>query len=113
MFHHVGLWWLIETKDHCDFSFDEHCPCCCTGGPCYNTTICQKLHRHTFEDFFVTVRQDRYELMHGLHEYYKLNDRSTDEKNFGGVITLPEYSTTDFLVSLSVILNFIDICKNS
>ena len=89
MFHRVSLFWLIETKDQHGFSADKSFPRWCTGGRWYNTTICQNLHRPIFEDFFVTVRQDIYSMMCGLHIYYKLNDESTDATRFGGGRPLP------------------------
>ena len=37
VFHHLGLSWIIETKDHYGFSVDEKFPNWCTGGSLYNT----------------------------------------------------------------------------
>ena len=70
------------------------------------------LHDPIFEEFFVTDHQDRYDLMCGLHAYYKENDKSTDEKHFCGGRPIPDDSTTISLVSLCVSNNFIDTCLN-
>ena len=51
------------------------------------------LHCPIFEEFFVTARQDIYDLMCGLYVYKKDNDKSTGATNFGGGRPLKEYYT--------------------
>ena len=70
------------------------------------------LHDPIFEEFFVTDHQDRYDLMCGLHAYYKENDKSTDEKHFCGGRPIPDDSTKVSLVYLCVSINFIDTWPN-
>ena len=71
--------------------------------------MCQNLHGPIFQDFFVTARQDIYAILCVLHEYEKLNDKSSDATKFGGGIILPEYSTIDSLVYLFSKIKFIYI----
>ena len=46
--------------------------------------FCQNLHVPIFEEVFVTLHQDIYDLMCGLHSQDTNNDRSTDETKFCG-----------------------------
>ena len=46
--------------------------------------------------------------MCGLHVFNKENYNSTDATNFGGGRNIPDDSTTIYLVSLCVSINFID-----
>ena len=113
LFHRVGLSNIIQTKEKYYFSVDKRNLCWCTGVPWYNTTICQNLHGSIFEDFFVTLRQDIYELMCGLQAYYRLNNKLSYANIFGGVIPLSEYSTINSLVYPYFSLNFINIWLKS
>ena len=88
MFHHVGLSWMIETKEKYAFAVEEHFIEQCKVGPFFNKKNCQNLHSPIFEELFVTTRQDRYELMCGLYAFDKNNDKSTDATKFGGIIPL-------------------------
>ena len=45
--------------------------------------------------------------MCGPYAYNKLREKSSDEMIFGGGITLPDYSTIDYLFYQSVSINFI------
>ena len=62
MFHNVGLSWMIELKGQYKLAVDE-------------TFIdwCNKKNLNPlgpiFEEFFVTARQDRYDLICGLEAY--------------------------------------------
>ena len=38
VFHHVGLSWMIETKDQYKFAVDDNFIELCTGGPWFNQT---------------------------------------------------------------------------
>ena len=72
MFNCVGLFWMIETKEQYKFTVDDRFIECCKGGPWFNQRIFQNLHGPIFEYFFVTARQDRYDLMCGLYYYGKI-----------------------------------------
>ena len=96
VFHNVYLSWIILTKDQYKFVVEEHLIEWCTGGPLFNDFL-WNLHGPKFEELFVTSCQDRYDILCGLHAYDKDNDRSTDAKKFGGVITIPYDSTTIYI----------------
>ena len=62
-----------------------------TGGPCYNTSICKKLHEKLFEVFIINARTDRYHNMCSIDAY---------EKEYSSSIwdcPLPTNSTTEAL----------------
>ena len=111
VFHHVGLSCLILTKEQYEFSVEEHFIEWCTGGPLFNETIYCNLHGPIFEECFFTA-WDRYYLMCGFHAYDKENYKSTYAANFGGRSTIPDDSTTIYLVSICIIINFIDTWLN-
>ena len=71
VFHNVVLSWMILTKEHSKFSVEKHFIEWCTGIPWFNETIFHNLYGTIFEELFVTSRQDRYDLMCGLHAYNK------------------------------------------
>ena len=48
--HHVGMLCIIETNQHLKYDTDKHNSYWMTGGPCYNTSICKKIHRTVFEN---------------------------------------------------------------
>ena len=54
---------MIETKGKYKFAADEHFIDRCTGVPWFNQTICQNLLESIFREFFITARQDRYDLI--------------------------------------------------
>ena len=59
MFHHVGIYWMIHTKEKIEFGVDEMIYHWCKYEPWYNATMCHNLNRPVFEYLFVTSRQDR------------------------------------------------------
>ena len=67
----------------------------------------QNVHGPICEYLFVTENQYRYELMFGLHAYYKQREMSTDAMSFGVRTPPPEYSTINYLIYLRVSINFI------
>ena len=42
-----------------------------TGGPWYNTSICDKLHGRLFEEFIINERTNRYNIMCSIYEHEK------------------------------------------
>ena len=63
MLHHVGMLWIIETHEKLQYDMEKHNSYWMTGGPCYNTYICNKLHGNIFEGFIRNTRTDRYNIM--------------------------------------------------
>ena len=110
MFYNVSLSWIIQIKEQIYLSSDEKFAHWCKGGIWYNKTIRNNLHVTVFEDLFVTARQDRYQLMCGLHAYKNMHKKSSDEMIFDGGRPIPDDSTIDYLQSLSVRINFIYTC---
>ena len=45
MLHHIGMIWIIENNEDLKYYMDIKDSDWTTGGPCYNTSICKKLHR--------------------------------------------------------------------
>ena len=56
--HNVGLSWMIKTMEQYYFSFDKCFSRWCTGGPWYNKTIFQNLHKPISEVFFLYAKTD-------------------------------------------------------
>ena len=44
MLHHFGMLWIIENYEQFKYDMDIQNSNWLTGGPCYNTSICNKLH---------------------------------------------------------------------
>ena len=89
VFHHVGLSWMIETKEQINFAVDKQYVYWCTGGTWFNWEICHNLHGTVFEELFVTAREDRYDIMCGLYAYNQREENSTDAPDFHDGWTLP------------------------
>ena len=68
---HVGLSWMIETKEQYIFTVKEDFIDWCTGVSWFNETICLNLHVPVSEELFFTASKDIYDLMCGLHAYNK------------------------------------------
>ena len=61
-----------------------------TGGPWYNTYICNKLHGKVFEVFIINARTDRYNSMCSIDEYQRENKSSScDDGRSGEGCPLP------------------------
>ena len=63
MLHHVGILWIIQTHEQLQYYMDKHNSEWMTGGPWYNTYICNKLHGKLCEGFTRNARTDRYNIM--------------------------------------------------
>ena len=69
MLHHVGMIWIIENCEELKYDMDIVNSYWLTGGPWYNTYICKKLHRKTFEGFIINARDYRYNIMCSIYAY--------------------------------------------
>ena len=78
-----------------------------TGGPCYNTSICKKLHGKLFEGFIRNARTDIYNIMCSIDAHEKEHPSSCDDGIIGGGCPLPSNSTTEALVLLGATIDFI------
>ena len=69
-----------------------------TGGPWYNTYICEKLHGKLFEGFIINARTDKYYIMCSIDAFEKQNQSyRCDDGRSGGGCPLPTNSTTEAL----------------
>ena len=98
---------MIETKEQILFTVNEIFVRWCKDDPWYNATICHNLCGPVFEYFFANVRQVRYKMMCVLNAHDKQHEKISDKVIFGGVIPLPDYSTTYHFQYLSISINFI------
>ena len=71
MLHHVGMLWIIETHEKLQYDMDEKKSEFMTGCPCYNTSICKKLHGKLFEGFIRNARNDRYDITCSIDAHEK------------------------------------------
>ena len=65
-----------------------------TGGPCYNTSICNKLHGNVFEGFIRNSKTDRYNITWSIDAHEKKYQPSCDDGSSGGGCPIPPNSTT-------------------
>ena len=99
MLHHVGMSWIISSKEEMDYDnftnsknlewFDT--------GPWYNKNICSKLHEITFEDFITQARTDRYNIMCSLVDHDRLQDNKKDDESSIGDREIPNDTTVKVL----------------
>ena len=73
---------------------DKHDSDWMTGGPCYNTSICKKLHGNVFEEFIINARTDRYSIMCSIDVHEIINPPEHDDGSRGGGYPIPSNSTT-------------------
>ena len=98
MLHHVGIIWIIENHEELKYDTYIQNSYWMTGGPCYNTFICKKLHGKLFEAFITIERTDRYNIMYSIdayeieHQLYNCDDGISS-----GGYPLPKNSTTEAL----------------
>ena len=55
--------WIIETHEQLQYDMDEQNSEWMTGGPWYNTSICNKLYGKLFEGFIINARTKRYNII--------------------------------------------------
>ena len=84
VFHHVGLSWIIQSKQKLNFDFQLHCSSYIINGLWYNTTICSRLNISFFEDYVTTTRQDRYNLMCSIEAHEREHKTINDDASSGG-----------------------------
>ena len=69
MLHDVGMLCIIENHDKLNYDMDIKNSYWLTGGPWYNTYICNKLHGKLFEGFIINAITDRYHIMCYIDAY--------------------------------------------
>ena len=109
MLHHVGMLWIIETREQLQHDLDKKKSEWMTGGPWYNTSICGKLHGKFFEGFIRHARTDRYNIMCSIDAHEKQHQSYSDDGSINGGCTLPTNSATESLDSLGATINFINL----
>ena len=105
--HHVGMLCLIETNQHLKYDMDKHNSYWMTGGPWYNTYICEKFHGNLFEGFIKNARTDIYNIICSIDAHEKINPSGHYDGSSGGGYPLPSNSTIEALVSLIETIYFI------
>ena len=70
LLHHVGMLWIIETHEQLKYDKKKK-SYWITGGPCYNTSICKKIHGTVFEEFIRNSITYRYDLMCSIDAHEK------------------------------------------
>ena len=102
VFHHVGLSWMIQTKEKIEFYADEIVSHCCKYEPWYNTTNFHNLHGSIFKDLSVTACQDSNDLICSLNTYTNMHGNFSEKVISGIGRPLQEDYTTDYLKYISV-----------
>ena len=100
MFYHVVFSWMVNTDNQYKFYQEENDDKWCKVGPWFNLSIFLNLRGSLFEYYFVTTRQDRYDLMCGLYVYAKTIDRNKVASYLNGGRTLPKDSKVAPLTQL-------------
>ena len=108
MLHYVGMLCIIEAHDQLKYDMDTHNSDWLTGGPWYNTYICNKLHGNVFEGFIINARTYRCHIMCYIDANEKKHPLSScEDGSSSGVFPLTTNSTTEALESLSETIDFI------
>ena len=63
--------WIIETHEQLQYDMDEQNSEWMTGGPWYNTSICNKLYGKLFEGFIINARTKRYNIISSIDAHDK------------------------------------------
>ena len=94
MWHHVGISWIISSKREMVYEMNEtdH-QYWLNKGPCYNTSICSKVHGSGFEDFITQARTDQYNIMCSLVAHDRLQLDYKDDESSIGYRAIPDDST--------------------
>ena len=108
LLHHVGMSWIIETREKLKYDIYEHNQYRVTCGPWYSTYISKKLHGIVFEEFIRNAITDRYNLMCSIDVHEKNEPSCFDDGCSGGGNALPSNSITEVLFTLRESINFID-----
>ena len=87
--HHFGMLWIIETHEYLQYDMDKHNSECMSGGPWYNTSICNKLHGNVFEGFIRNAKTDRYNIMRSIDAHEKIYPSEHDDGSSFGDYPLP------------------------
>ena len=92
------LLWIIENYKQLKYDMDIQNSDWLTGGPWYNTYICNKLYGKLFEGFIINARTDRYHIMCSIDAYEKEHQSSScDDARSGRGCPLPTNSTAKAL----------------
>ena len=91
--HHLGLSWIISSKNQMKYDTEENNPDQLNKGLWYNTAICSKLHGTVFEDYIRSTITDRYNLMCSIPARNKLLPTYVDNEISGGGKVIPNNST--------------------
>ena len=86
---------------------DKNNPDWMTGGPWYNTSICEKIHGKVFEEFIRDSRTYRYNIMCYIYAHEKNNSSENNDGIRSGGYPIELNATTEALVSLSATINII------
>ena len=111
MFHHVGMSWIISSKqemDYDNFTNSKKLSCFDTS-PRHNKNICSKIYGTTFEGFITQARTDRYNIMCYLVAHDRMKDNKQDDESSIRDRVIPNDATVKALKSLGATFNFIDI----
>ena len=72
MLHHFGMIQIIENHEDLNYEMELQNSDWMTGGPWYNTSICNKLHGNVFEGFNINARTDTYNIMCCIDAYERI-----------------------------------------
>ena len=107
--HHVGMSLIIFSKNEMLYEIEENNhPDWFNKGPCYNTTICSKLHGKVFENFIKNARTGRYNIMCSMIALDKQQPTHVENESSGVGLPAPKNSTKEALEALGATLNYID-----
>ena len=108
MLHNVGMIWTIENHEYLKYDMDILSSDLLIGGTWYNTYICKRLHGKLFEEFIISLRTDRYNIMFYIDAYEREHQSSTyDDGSIGGGCPLSITSTNKSLQYLGATIDFI------
>ena len=70
VFENIGLFWIIKSNKNLHFYLKYYCTSWILNGTWYNTIIFSQLHGLVFEEYFTTVKREKYNPVYSieLHE---------------------------------------------
>ena len=89
VFKHVGLSWIIQSKQNLNFDFQHNCTSWILNIPWYNTTICSRSHGLVFLKYVTAARHDQYNPMCSIEAHETEHKSIDDETGSGGGRPLP------------------------
>ena len=79
VFHHIGLSCIIQSNKKTSFDLKKNGPSWIFNGPWNTTTIFSRLNGSVFEDYCITAKHEKYNLMCSIEAHTKIRNHSASK----------------------------------